>query len=101
MDEVPLIGDPGSFIRQKTRDKSATAAKNTTVGTTEDEPTKSGATNAEPKSTKAQAPVPPPLTTDLPLELGKKTKGGEKSPLSPGGGKKRKKSKVVTPKSPK
>ena len=91
MDEQPLIGEPGSFIVQKSKDLQVPVGK-------------------EGSEKRTTAPAPPPLKTDLKTEVGKKIKGqnspttagGEKSPLSPtGAAKKRKKSKVQTPRTPK
>ena len=96
MDENPLVGEPGSFIIQKTRDKPTT--RHIAPGSNDVEPTERTTNELDTKP----APLPmPPLKTDLPIDFGKKIKGGEKSPLTPGGGKKRKKSKVVTPRTPK
>ena len=88
MDEHPLMGEPGSFIVQKSKDLQVPIGK-------------------ENVAEKRSIPIPPPLKTDIRTEVEKKGKetsltGGDKSPLSPvGGGKKRKKSKIQTPRTPK
>ena len=102
MDDNPLIGEPGSFIIQRTRDKPAVTLPSGIIASTDAEIISSEAESTEPQGTKSTSiPILPPLKTDLPIEFGRKGKGGEKSPLTPGGGKKRKKGKVLTPKTPK
>ena len=68
MDENPLVGEPGSFILQKSREAPS---------------------QSQPKisssSAKPSAPPTPQLITDLPPASGKKSaKAGEKSPITPG-----------------
>ena len=90
MDEHPLMGEPGNFIIQKSKDLQVP------IG------------NENVAKEKRTLPIPPPIKTDIATEAEKKAKdaltagaGGEKSPLSPTGGKKRKKSKAQTPRTPK
>ena len=100
MDENPLIGEPGKFIIQKAKDApvpsklAAAAAASSGAG--------AGMTGkATPGASSSTPPVPPPpLKTDLAAEVANKVRGGEKSPLTPGG-KKKKKNKATTPKTPK
>ena len=90
MDEHPLMGEPGNFIIQKSKDLQVP------IG------------NENAAREKRTLPIPPPIKTDIAEEAEKKAKdaltagaAGEKSPLSPTGGKKRKKSKAQTPRTPK
>ncbi|MCJ1332781.1 Mediator of RNA polymerase II transcription subunit 6 [Thelotrema lepadinum] len=88
MDEHPLIGEPGNFIIQKSKDVQVSIGKENAA------------------KEKRTLPIPPPLKIDIATEAEKKAKGastagGEKSPLSPTGAKKRKKSKIQTPRTPK
>ena len=91
MDENPLVGEPGSFILTKSREvPSQSQIQSQTSNST--------------ASTKPSAPpTPAPLKTDIPPgPFRKSSKGGEKSPITPGfkDKKGRKKSKVAvsTPK---
>ena len=105
MDEQPLIGEPGSFIVQKSKDLQVPLGKEA----------------ASDKRATGPTSQLPPIKTDLKNEVEKKVNGGdskgqtsptsaapgtagvgaEKSPLSPTGVmKKRKKSKVQTPRTP-
>ena len=83
MDENPIVGEPGSFILQKSRE--AGVAQSQLVNKT---------TSAKPSA----PPTPAPLKTDIPpVEMKKGLKGGEKTPITPGTKeKKRKKSRVAT-----
>lgn len=68
MDENPLVGEPGSFILSKSREP--------------------GVTNSQPHS-KTSVPsklalLPEVKTTSITSPTKKGTKGGEKSPISPG-----------------
>ena len=92
MDENPLVGEPGAFILQKSREAAAAQAQALVVG-------KSTVVAKLAEGTVAPTPtgpVPPPIKTEgLPPEV-RKGKAGEKTPVTPGtGGKKRKKSKGV------
>ncbi|MCJ1285544.1 Mediator of RNA polymerase II transcription subunit 6 [Xylographa opegraphella] len=92
MDENPLVGEPGSFILQKSRDAAAQAqVAGKGAGVVKPAVVAAGAT-----PTPAQAPIPPPIKTEgLPLEV-RRGKAGEKTPVTPGtAGKKRKKSRVA------
>ena len=77
MDETPTMGEPGSFVIQKPKGEKITI-----------KPVASTATS--------KAPTPlPPIQTDLPDDLVKKAlRGSEKSPLTPGAAKRRKKTKT-------
>ena len=109
MDEHPLVGEPGSFKLDRAKDGGAGPGRRIALkggdsgaptadelgGTEED-----GATGDS--AGRASAPLPPPpIKTDLASEVHKKIKGAEKSPLTPGGVRKRKKNKIQTPKTPK
>ncbi|MCJ1385117.1 Mediator of RNA polymerase II transcription subunit 6 [Xylographa soralifera] len=88
MDENPLVGEPGSFILQKSREAAAQAQ------------VQSQAQLASKSAVVVKASAPPtpaPIKTEgLPPEVRKGVKAGEKTPVTPGtGGKKRKKSRVV------
>ena len=89
MDEHPLVGEPGSFKIQQSKDLQVPIGKENSA------------------TEKRQLPVPPPLKTDIATETEKEGKetsptGMEKSPLSPTNAiKKRKKSKAQTPRTPK
>lgn len=89
MDENPLQGEPGAFVIQKVNPKPGAAKAGLGAG--------AGGAGGEGKAGKVP---PPPLTTDLPAEI-KKGKGAEKSPLTPGGGKRRKKSRNMSTTTPK
>ncbi|MCJ1322932.1 Mediator of RNA polymerase II transcription subunit 6 [Xylographa vitiligo] len=96
MDENPLVGEPGAFILQKSREAAAQAQAGAVV--------KSAVVVVKPSAppTPTPAPVlPPPIKTEgLPPEGRRGGKAGEKTPVTPGagagtGGKKRKKSRVA------
>lgn len=81
MDESPLIGEPGSFIMQKSRELPSLLAKRTA--------------DAQATGTAIPPIAPRPLQTDIPIVVNPMRKGskvGERTPTTPGG-KKRKKSK--------
>ena len=91
MDENPLIGEPGSFILQKSREVPTQSQSQSQV--------LSQSTNNSDIATKTSVPpIPAPLKTEgLPPEVRKGVKGGEKTPITPGTrDKKKKKSKNVT-----
>ncbi|MCJ1419098.1 Mediator of RNA polymerase II transcription subunit 6 [Xylographa parallela] len=89
MDENPLVGEPGSFILQKSREAAAQVQAQSQAAV-------KSAVVAKPSAPPTPAPIPVPIKTEgLPAEV-RKGKAGEKTPVTPGtGGKKRKKSKVV------
>ena len=84
MDENPAVGEPGSFILQKSREPAMPQSQ----------PVIKTTASAKPSS----PPTPAPLNTDIPpLEMKKGLKGGEKTPITPGTReKKRKKSRIAT-----
>ncbi|MCJ1401379.1 Mediator of RNA polymerase II transcription subunit 6 [Xylographa trunciseda] len=101
MDENPLVGEPGSFILQKSRDAAAQAQSQSQSQVSSQ--SQSQSTIKSSVVVKASAPpTPAPIKTEgLPPEVRKGVKAGEKTPVTPGtGGKKRKKSRVApgTPK---
>ena len=103
MDENPLVGEPGNFVVQKAKEGSARPvgrAGSGKEGPGEDDRDKAREGTPEGARAAAPPPPPPPIKTDLASEVHKKVKGMDKSPLTPGGGKRRKK-KVQTPKTPK
>ncbi|MCJ1433727.1 Mediator of RNA polymerase II transcription subunit 6 [Xylographa pallens] len=89
MDENPLVGEPGSFILQKSREAAAQAQAQSQAAV-------KSAVVVKASAPPTPAPIPAPIKTEgLPAEV-RKGKAGEKTPVTPGtGGKKRKKSKVV------
>jgi len=84
MDENPLVGEPGSFILQKTREAAL-------------QPQPQAAHRNTPATKPSSPPTPAPLKTEgLPLEPKRGVKGGEKTPVTPSTkDKKRKRSKVA------
>ena len=84
LDENPLVGEPGSFILQKSRE----------AGVAQSQPINKATSSAKPSA----PPTPAPLKTDIPpVEMKKGLKGGDKTPITPGTKeKKRKKSRVAT-----
>ena len=104
MDEMPLVGEPGSFIMQRAKDGakvSVRASAQKGSGESAEKGEENGDASSGAGPVRGAAPSPPPIKTDLASEVHKRVKGAEKSPLTPGGGKKRKKSKIQTPKTPK
>ena len=93
MDETPLVGEPGNFILRNSRDAPSQSQSQPPVKK-----------DVAPSPAKASSPpTPTPLKTDIPpAPLRKGSKGGDKSPTTPGfkDKKGRKKSKVAvsTPK---
>ena len=83
------MGEPGSFILQKSREAAAQVQAQSQAAV-------KSAVVAKPSAPPTPAPIPAPIKTEgLPAEV-RKGKAGEKTPVTPGtGGKKRKKSKVV------
>ena len=95
MDENPLVGEPGSFILQKSKEG---ASQSQTQAQSQSQSMSSSTPAVKPSA----PPTPAPIKTEgLPLEVRKGVKAGEKTPITPGTReKKRKKSKVAatTPK---
>ncbi|MCJ1472920.1 Mediator of RNA polymerase II transcription subunit 6 [Lambiella insularis] len=93
MDENPLVGEPGSFVLQKSREAALQSQSQSNS-----QSTAKSITSVKPSA----PPTPAPLKTEgLPPEVKKGVKGGEKTPITPGTkDKKRKKSKAhaTTPK---
>lgn len=91
MDENPLVGEPGSFVLQKSREA---ALQSQSPSQSNSQPTANSSTSVKPSA----PPTPAPLKTEgLPPEVKKSVKGGEKTPITPGTkDKKRKKSKAAT-----
>ena len=95
MDETPLVGEPGNFILQKSRDAPSQSQLQP--------PLKKEIAPASAPAKASAPPTPTPLKTDIPpAPIRKGSKGGDKSPITPGfkDRKGRKKSKVAvsTPK---
>ena len=86
MDENPLVGEPGSFVLKRAREMPSQSQ------------TQSQMSNSTASAKPSAPPTPAPLKTDLPPgPFRKGSKGGEKSPTTPGfrDKKGRKKSKVA------
>ena len=91
MDENPLQGEPGAFVIQKSHQQLGAKGPANVVKGREN----AGTAIGTPVSTGTPSQQPPPIKTDLPPLETKRLKASEKSPLTPGGTKKRKKSKVI------
>ena len=84
MDENPVIGEPGAFKLAKAHNPALASFTSSTRPSFE-----SSQTETPGKS--APTPQPPPIKTeDLPAPIRKSTKGGEKSPTTPGSAKEKK-----------
>ncbi|MCJ1395785.1 Mediator of RNA polymerase II transcription subunit 6 [Xylographa bjoerkii] len=95
MDENPLVGEPGSFILQKSREAAAQAhAQAQSQSQLQSQSTIKSAVPVKPSA----PPIPAPIKTEgLPPEVRKGVKAGEKTPVTLGAGaKRRKKSRVAT-----
>ena len=78
MDENPIVGEPGSFKLSKSRDPAVTSSMSTSMSTAQ-----SGSQLSKP-STPLKDAMSPLKTTDIAAPTRKSTKGGEKSPTTPG-----------------
>ena len=115
MDESPLVGEPGSFRLERAKEGARPSPLRRRATQKEGEeapaavPAEEGkgdvamedAALAPAKARATGPPAPPAIKTDLASEVQRKIKGAEKTPITPGGGKRKKKSKVQTPKTPK
>lgn len=80
MDENPIVGEPGSFRLAKSHDSAMASSMSTNKSS------QSLASQIVKAAAPAkEIPIPSPLKTDdLPAPVRKSTKGGEKSPITPG-----------------
>ena len=84
MDENPVVGEPGAFKLAKAHNPALASFTSTTRSSFE-------SSQAATPGKSALTPQPPPIKTeDLPAPVRKSTKGGEKSPTTPGGSKEKK-----------
>ena len=84
MDENPVVGEPGAFKLAKAHNPALASFTSTTKSSFE-------SSQAATPGKGALTPQPPPIKTeDLAAPVKKSTKGGEKSPTTPGGAKEKK-----------
>lgn len=86
MDENPIVGEPGAFKLSKSHNTSlATSMTSSKTSSQAQDVTKPSSQSAE-VATPAKSAVPTPLlkTEDLPAPVRKATKGGDRSPTTPG-----------------
>ena len=83
MDENPIVGEPGNFKLSKSRDPALASFASTNKSSFD------SIKVATPASATG-APTPPIKTEDLPAPMKKTSKGGDKSPTTPGGMKEKK-----------
>jgi len=100
MDENPLVGEPGSFIlqKQKTRDAPSQSQQSLSLSQATSTTGKSSAAGAGESVKLSAPPTPAPLKTEGLPPVERKAKG-EKTPVTPGAARerKRKKSKAAIP----
>ncbi len=77
MDDAPLVGEPGHFRTSKVRDAAAPPKET---------PDNDRPISVPPKENSPAPSPPPPIQTDVPLVGSKKSaKGGDRTPITPGG----------------
>lgn len=103
MDENPLVGEPGSFILRKTRDAQSQAQQvqeQQSQQSQQSQQQQQQQVNSKTAQAAKVASPPPPamINTNIPplAPARKGSKGGEKTPITPGGKDKKRKKKATT-----
>ena len=86
MDENPIVGEPGSFRLLKSHNTSLATSMTTSKPSSQAQEVSKPSSQSTEVATPAKSPVPTPQlkTEDLSAPVKKTTKGGEKSPTTPG-----------------
>lgn len=86
MDENPLVGEPGAFKLSKSHNTSLATSMTTSKSSSQAQEASKSSSQSTEVATPAKSAVPTPQlkTEDLPAPIKKTTKGGEKSPTTPG-----------------
>lgn len=86
MDENPIVGEPGSFKLSKSHNTSLATSMTTSKSSSQAQEVSKPSSQSTETATPAKSAVPTPQlkTEDLPAPIRKGTKGGEKSPTTPG-----------------
>lgn len=86
MDENPIVGEPGSFRLTKSHDSTITSSMTTNKSSQSSQPSQSlkVPTQSSAPTPAKDTPTPQLKTDELAAPVRKSTKGGEKSPTTPG-----------------